>query len=89
MADPGDDLVDVLLLTYANFRELATFWLSILLPGAPHLRLRFVEHVHMRRLRIDALGRPVEAHVDGEPSVKTPITLEGRGRVRLLGAPAG
>jgi diacylglycerol kinase family enzyme len=87
-AEPGDDFLDVLLLTYANFRELATFWLAILLPGAPHLRLKFVKHVRMRRLRIEALGRPVEAHIDGEPSVKTPITVECLGRVRLLGAPA-
>src|SRR6185295_17377314 len=38
-ADPGDDLVDVLLLSYRNFPQLARFWISILFPGAPHLRL--------------------------------------------------
>lgn len=86
-ADPGDDLVDVLLLRYRSFRELASFWIAILFPGAPHLRLRFVEHARMRRLRIAALGRPVEAHLDGEPDVMTPIEVEPLGHVSLL-APA-
>ena len=84
-ADPNDDLVDVLLLQYGNFPQLAAFWFAILFPGAPHLKLRFVEHVQMRRLRIEALGRPVEAHLDGEPSILTPIDVEPSGRVDLLG----
>jgi len=87
-ADPSDDLVDVLLLRYRGFTELARFWIAILLPGAPHLRLSFVEHVRMRRLRLAALGRPVEAHVDGEPDLMTPIEVEPRGRVSLLAPPA-
>jgi undecaprenyl-diphosphatase len=85
-ADPSDDLVDVLLLQYRNFPQLAQFWLAILFPGAPHLRLPFVEHVRMRRLRIEALGRPVEAHLDGEPDLMTPLKIEPLGRVILLGA---
>jgi diacylglycerol kinase family enzyme len=85
-ADPSDDLVDVLLLQYRNFPQLARFWLAILFPGAPHLRLPFVEHVRMRRLRIEALGRPVEAHLDGEPDLMTPLGVEPLGRVTLLGA---
>jgi diacylglycerol kinase (ATP) len=83
-ADPGDDLLDVLLLRYANFSQLARFWIAILFPGAPHLRLPYVEHVRMRALRINALGRPVEAHVDGEPDLTTPIGVQPLGRVSLL-----
>jgi undecaprenyl-diphosphatase len=86
-ADPGDDIVDVLLLQYRNFPELALFWFAILFPGAPHLRLKFVEHVRMRRLRIEALGRPVEAHLDGEPSLMTPLDVSPLGRVHLLAPP--
>ena len=86
-ADASDDLVDVLLLSYGNFAELAGFWISILLPGAPHLKLRFVEHTRMRRLRVEALGRPVEAHLDGEPDILTPIAVEPLGHVHLLGPP--
>jgi diacylglycerol kinase (ATP) len=85
-ADPTDDIVDVLLLQYTSFPELVAFWLAILLPGAPHLRLPFVEHARMRRLRIEALGRPVEAHLDGEPSLTTPIDVSLLGVVHLLGA---
>lgn len=85
-ADPSDNIVDVLLLQYRTFAELAAFWLAILLPNAPHLRLRFVEHVPMREVRIEALGRPVEAHLDGEPVVMTPIEIRPRGHVTLLGA---
>jgi len=83
-ADPSDDLLDVLLLQYRNFPQLARFWISILFPGAPHLRLKYVEHVRMRRLRIEALGRPVEAHLDGEPDLMTPLDVEPLGRVQLL-----
>jgi undecaprenyl-diphosphatase len=83
-ADPSDDLVDVLLLRYRNFLQLARFWLAILFPGAPHLRLGYVEHVRMRRLRIDGLTVPVEAHLDGEPDLTTPLTIEPLGRVVLL-----
>jgi len=86
-ADPSDDLLDVLLLQYRGFSQLAAFWIAILLPGAPHLRLRFVEHVRMRRLRVDSLGGPVEAHIDGEPDVTPPLDVEPLGRVHLL-APA-
>lgn len=86
-ADPSDDIADVLLLQYHNFPELAAFWFAILFPGAPHLKLRFVEHVRMRRLRIEALGRPVEAHIDGEPDLMTPLEVEPLGRVHLLAPP--
>ena len=87
-ADPSDDIIDVLLLQYASFPQLVAFWLAILLPGAPHLRLPFVEHVRMRRLRIEALGRQVDAHVDGEPTLTTPIDVTRLGLVHLLGPAA-
>jgi diacylglycerol kinase (ATP) len=86
-ADSSDDYCDLLLLQYRNFPQLAAFWLAILLPNAPHLRLPFVRQQRMRRLRIDAVAGPVEAHVDGEPVLTTPITVEPRGLVTLLGAP--
>lgn len=84
-ADPTDDLLDVLLLNHRSFLELARFWLAIPLPGARHLRLRFVRHVRLRRLSITAPGRPVEAHLDGEPAFTTPLVVAPRGRVNLLG----
>ena len=84
-ADPSDDLVDVLLLTYRSFPQLARFWFAILFPGAPHLRLPFVRYVRMRCAKIEALGRPVEAHLDGEPDLITPLIIEPLGRVTLLG----
>lgn len=83
-ADPADDLVDVLLLSYRNFAQLSAFWLAILFPGAPHLKLGFVEHVPMRRLRVEALGRSVEAHLDGEPILMTPLDVSVAGRVDLV-----
>lgn len=83
-ADPSDDVIDVLLLTYRNFGELARFWLAILFPGAPHLRLPYVKHVRMRALRIESLGRPVEAHIDGEADLITPLEVEPGGRASLL-----
>lgn len=86
-ADPNDDLVDVLLLDYRNFGQLAAFWLGILFPGSLHLKLPYAEHVRMRRLRVDAISRPVEAHVDGEPILTTPIDVRPLGRVHLI-APA-
>jgi len=85
-ADPADDLADVLILTYRHFGELAAFWLGILLPGAPHLGLSYVRHVRMKRLRMSASGRPVEAHVDGEPILTTPLDVKPLGHVTLLGA---
>lgn len=87
-ADPSDDLIDVLLLDYRNFAQLARFWVAILFPNAPHLRLPFVRHVRMRRLRVDAVRRPVEAHLDGEPDLMTPLVVEPLGHVSLL-APKG
>lgn len=84
-ADPSDDLADVLLLTYRSFSQLARFWLAILFPGAPHLRLPYVRHVRMRRLRIESIGRPVEAHIDGEPDLTTPLHVSPGGLVFLLG----
>lgn len=86
-ADPNDDLVDVLLLDYRNFGQLAAFWFGILFPGSHHLKLPFVEHVRMRRLSVEAISRPVEAHVDGEPILTTPIDVRPLGRVHLI-APA-
>lgn len=86
-ADPSDDVLDVLLLQYGSFPQLVAFWTAILFPGAPHLRLRFVEHVRFRRLRIEALGRVVEAHLDGEPVLTTPLDIAPSREVHLLGAP--
>lgn len=86
-ADPSDDLVDVLLLQYRNFPQLAAFWFGVLLPGSPHLKLAYVEHVRMRSLRVEALRDAVDAHVDGEPVLTTPIDVRPLGRVHLL-APA-
>ena len=86
-AEPDDDLLDVLLLTYRTFAQLARFWISILLPGVPHLRLPYVEHARMRRLRIEALQGMIPAHLDGEPVLTTPLDVEPLGRVHLL-APA-
>jgi len=87
-ANPGDDLLDVLLLQYRNFPQLARFWIAILFPGAPHLKLPFVEHVRMRNLRIDGLTRAVEAHLDGEPALTTPLDVRPLGRVDLLAPPS-
>jgi len=84
-ADPSDDLVDVLLLNYRNYFQLARFWLAILFPGAPHLKLPYVRHVRFRRLTVTSRGRPVEAHIDGEPDLMTPLSVEPLGRVTLLG----
>ena len=84
-ADPNDDLVDVLLLQYRSFPQLAAFWIGILLPGARHLKLSFVEHVRMRRLKIEALAKPVAAHVDGEPILTTSLDVQPLGRVNLIG----
>ncbi len=84
-ADPSDDLVDALLLNYKNLFQLTKFWLGILFPGSPHLNLPFVRHARFRRLTVTSRGRPVEAHIDGEPDLKTPLTVEPLGRVTLLG----
>lgn len=83
-ADPADDYCDLLLLSYRNFGQLAAFWLAILLPDARHLRLPFVRRARMSAVQIAALGRPVEAHVDGEPLLTTPITVVPLGAVMLL-----
>ncbi len=84
-ADPADDIVDLLLLQYRNFAQLARFWIAILFPGAPHLRLPYVRHVRMRRASIEGLRRVVEAHLDGEPDLTTPLRIEPLGHVTLLG----
>lgn len=86
-ADPNDDLLDVLLLRYRNFPQLAAFWFGILFPGSPHLKLPYVEHVRMRRLKVEGVGHPVPAHLDGEPVLQTPIEVGPLGRAHLL-APA-
>jgi diacylglycerol kinase (ATP) len=83
-ADHTDDLLDVLLLRYRTFPELFRFWTLVLFPGAPHLRLPFVEHVRVRRARIESVRRAVEAHVDGEPILRTPIVVEPHGIAHLL-----
>jgi diacylglycerol kinase (ATP) len=84
-ADPNDDLVDVLLLQFRSFPQLAAFWLRVIVPGSLHLGLSFVEHVRMRRLTIEGLGKPVPAHVDGEPIFTTPLDVQPLGRVNLIG----
>ena len=86
-ADPSDDLLDVLLINYRNFPQLAAFWFGVLMPGSVHLRLPYVEHVRMRRLKVDGVGRAVSAHVDGEPVLQTPIDVQPLTLVHLI-APA-
>ena len=86
-ADPSDDLLDVLLINYRNFPQLVAFWFGVLMPGSVHLRLPYVEYVRMRRLKVDGVGRPVSAHVDGEPVLQTPIDVQPLKLVHLI-APA-
>jgi diacylglycerol kinase family enzyme len=83
-ADPADDLLDLLLLDHRNFAQLATFWFGILLPGARHLGLPYVRRARVRHATIEGLGRAVEAHIDGEPLLTTPIAVEPLGAVTLL-----
>jgi len=84
-ADPGDDLLDVIVLGPRSFALLAAFWALVTMPGGKPLSLPGVTAVRMRRAVVESeAGYEVEAHVNGEGVARTPLAIEPGGMVRVL-----
>lgn len=84
-ADPGDDLIDVVVLESPSRVHLAAFWALMTIPGGRPLALPGVRWVQMKRARVECEdGRHVEAHVNGEGVTRTPLTMEPGGVVRVI-----
>jgi undecaprenyl-diphosphatase len=85
MADPSDDLIDVVVLESHSRVHLAAFWALMTLPGGRPLTLPGVRSFQMKRARVECTdGRAIEAHVNGEPVAHTPFTMEPGGVVRVV-----
>jgi diacylglycerol kinase family enzyme len=85
MADPADDLIDVVVLESRSRVHLAAFWALMTLPGGRPLTLPGVRCVQMKRARVTCEdGRAIEAHVNGEPVTHTPLVVTPGGVVRVI-----
>ena len=75
-ADPGDDVLDVVVLQEASVRHLAAFWLRTMAPTGRPLELRGVRRLQLSSLRItQEAGCPLEVHLNGEASGCVPISF--------------
>jgi len=85
MADPGDELIDVIVLESRSRVHLAAFWTLMTLPGGRPLTLPLVRAVQMKRATVTCEdGRAIEAHVNGEPVTHTPLKIVPGGVVRVV-----
>ena len=88
-ADPGDDLLDLVLFTSERRIDLLEFYR--LLPGgkARQLDVRGVERFPVKSFTARSLaGYELEVQVDGEGAGRTPVTVgPAGGRVRFLVPP--
>jgi diacylglycerol kinase family enzyme len=75
-ADPGDDLLDVVVLEPRSRVHLITFWSLMVMPGGHPLWLAGVRTARLRRLEVTCEGGQEEAHVNGDPGARTPLALE-------------
>lgn len=84
-ADPGDDLIDVVVLQPRSRLHLLTFWTLMTTRGGRPLMLPGVRWTPMRRARVECEdGRPIEVHVNGEAVSHTPFSMEPGGIVRVV-----
>lgn len=85
LADPSDDLIDVVVLESSSRLHLAAFWALMTLPGGRPLSLPGVRYVQLKRVRVESgAGREVEAHINGEGVAWTPLAFEPNGYVNML-----
>jgi diacylglycerol kinase family enzyme len=85
MADPGDDLIDAVVVEPRSRLHMLIFWGLMTMPGGRPLTLPGVRHVQLKRARVEcADGHAIEAHVNGEPVAKTPFVMEPGGVVKVI-----
>lgn len=85
-ADPGDDLLDLVLFTSRSTTDLFHFYRLLPKGRAGQLSVRGVEHFPVRSFSARSLAPyPLEVQVDGDGSGTTPVAVgPAAGRVRVL-----
>lgn len=84
-ADPGDSLLDVVLLQDASRVQLAAFWLRLMSPVGRPLALRRVKYLRLATVDISLQqGRPAKLHLNGEARGCVPISLKPGSEVQVL-----
>ena len=84
-SDPARDLLEVFVLEPHSRMHLAAFWLNMMLPGGKPLALSGVRVLQLRRLTLtSAAPGGVEAHINGDPVARTPLSIEPSGTVRVI-----
>lgn len=84
-ADPADDLLAVVVLHESSVTHLAAFWLRMMSPNGRPLSQRGVSRLQLSSLQITQQhGRPVEVHLNGEPSGCVPISFRPGPVVQVL-----
>jgi len=85
-ADPGDDLLDLVLFTSRSTLDLLRFYRLLPRGRAEQLQVRGVDRLPVRSFSARSLaGYELEVQVDGDAAPKTPVTVgPALGHVRLL-----
>ena len=84
-SDPSRELLDVIVLERHSKVNLAAFWLHMMLPGGKPLALSGVRSMQLRRLTLtSSAAGGVEAHINGDPIARTPLSIEPSGSVRVI-----
>jgi diacylglycerol kinase (ATP) len=84
-ADPADEFIDLVVLETQSRFGMWLFWSLMTFPGGRPLSLKGVRTARVRDARVwSEDGRAIEAHVNGEPVVKSPIELVPSGVVKIL-----
>jgi diacylglycerol kinase family enzyme len=89
VADPADDLLEVVVLQKTALSHLLTFWGRLMLPNGRPLALEGVRLIQMRSLTVMSSTSPMpEVHVNGDPAGRLPVNVQPSGRIRVRVAAA-
>lgn len=86
-ADPGDDLLDVIVLQRSSLAHLMKFWTLVTVPGGRPLSMEGVASTQLRSLTVTSdHPSPQQVHVNGDAAGTLPLTITAGALVRVRAA---
>lgn len=85
LADPADELIEVIAIDCRTRAQLAGFWMAMTVPGGRPTKRSGIQVLPMREVRVSvASGPPAAVHVNGDAAGHTPLEIRPAGVVGVL-----
>ena len=84
MADPADDLLEVVVLQEAKLLHLLRFWALLMMPGGRPLDIDGVRLLQLRDVSVTStVTPPPDVHINGDPAGRLPIHVRPGQSIRV------